>query len=125
MAEESAFGSIVAQDMVLRGEFECLPPIILEEGHPAECHSQWPTPSQVADGIKAKPHKLDYLDLHLDWSVLELLSSKDAMVAVLRTLLHMLIGKKKTKTKLKQQKKASNINLMFCRSWRGGLGEVV
>ena len=68
LADEDAFGRIVAQDMVLQEEFQCLPPVILDDDQPTMLEGNvLVTTGDILSGTGARSQKLSYLELRLDW----------------------------------------------------------
>lgn len=69
LADSDTFGNIVSQDMVLKDDFQSLPPVILETtvqplaGQDSGCL----TPSNVLAALQARSFKLSHFDLRLDW----------------------------------------------------------
>ena len=69
VAADTAFSSIIAQDMVLIDDFQCLPPVILADSEPdGKAGSCGPVPLQhAAEALKMRRVNLAHLDLRLDW----------------------------------------------------------
>ena len=69
LANNDSFTTIIAQDMVLHEEFECLPPVILGDCAPLDLASSLsPSPTVEAfAALGARTHKLEHLDIRLDW----------------------------------------------------------
>ncbi len=66
MADSDAFAKIVARDMVLQEEFQCIPPVLLDETSPQPPALFMPTAEAFA-ALAVRSHKLSYLDIRLDW----------------------------------------------------------
>ena len=69
VAVDTAFSSIIAQDMVLVDDFQCLPPVILADPEPHDKGGDCgPAPLQhAAEALKMRRLNLAHLDLRLDW----------------------------------------------------------
>lgn len=63
----NTFASIVAQDMVLEEEYQCLPPVILDEDPSTEQTSSLSPTTKAFAALAARTYKLAHLDIRLDW----------------------------------------------------------
>jgi len=55
--------------MVLEDDYPCLPPVLVADAPPPPDtpHPCLVPPQDLASALKLRAHKLDHLDLHLDW----------------------------------------------------------
>ena len=67
LADNDSFASIIAQDMVLEEEFQCLLPVILADHAPLELASSPSLTDEAFAALAARTYKLAHLDIRLDW----------------------------------------------------------
>ena len=67
LSGNNTFESIVAQDMVLEEEHQCLPPVILDEDPSSEQNSSLSPTAKAFAALVARSYRLAHLDIRLDW----------------------------------------------------------